>query len=166
MNKGTATLLLSLGIFSFLITSSSAIDKLPLNERVNRSDLIVEGKVINKESRWDKGRTRIRTFITILPSEYIKGWSHLNELTIVVPGGVIEEEHIGLHYSEDIPQFAVGEEVLVMLRALPDSLDYAVVNSIHGKFTFPKNGRNPGEDRTKKDLIKKIKAAMAGHQVK
>ena len=167
MKEGIATLLLSLGLFISSIPSGAEVDKLPLYERVNRSDLIVIGTVINKESRWHKDKARsIRTYVTISPKEYIKGWSQLRELTIVLPGGVIEEEHIEQHIFQDIPQFAIGEEVLVMLRALPESVDYAVVNSIYGKFTFLKDGRKTGEDQTKKDLINKIKAAMAGHQVK
>jgi len=166
MNKVIATLLLSSGLFISSTPSGAEVDKLPLFERVNQSDLIVVGTVTNIESRWHKARVRsIRTYVTLLPKEYIKGGSQLSELTIVLPGGTMEDEHISL-ILEDIPGFSVGEEVLVMLRALPDSLEYAVVNSIYGKFAFSKDGREPGGDRIKKDLINKIKSAMAGHQVK
>ncbi len=98
------------------------------------SDVIVTGKVIAIESRWDKGRGNIYTDITISLSQTIKGEIKSQILVIEQLGGQVEDKQVWLTGS---PEFSVNEEVLLFLKAN----DEGVLHSAHmamGKFSISK----------------------------
>jgi hypothetical protein len=107
------------------------VEALSLEELTSKSSIIIRGKVIALSSRWNEERTQILTDVTIEVSDYIKGESQGAELTIRVPGGVVEG--IGMWVS-DVPSFEEGQEVVLFLFGN----DFEVVGGFQGKFTVEK----------------------------
>ena len=65
----------------FATAFSASVRQVTINEMVNASELIFEGRVVSEVSRWTPDNTQIRTYVSFQIEEVIKG-DH--------PGGTIE----------------------------------------------------------------------------
>ena len=97
------------------------------------SDVIVIGKVSQKESQWNESKTRIYTRTTVRVDEYLKGGDNGTFVEITSPGGEVGD--VGELYSH-MPRFENEEEVLVFLKRDIKTEDYKVLEGEEGKITF------------------------------
>ena len=99
----------------------------------DNADIIVEGKVIQKKSSWDKNKTRIYTDVTLQVNEYLKGNKGNNTLVVKTLGG--EVGSIGELYTHT-PKFENDEEVLLFVKENKKDNSYRVFNGDEGKVTL------------------------------
>ncbi|UCF65771.1 MAG: hypothetical protein JSW33_08045 [bacterium] len=112
---------------AFAQAESSAIKNLS-----QKADVIVTGKVTEKESSWNASKTRIYTKTTIQVDEYLKGTSNENTVQITSRGGEVGD--VGELYTH-MPRFDNDEEVLVFLKRDGSSTEYKVLNGEEGKIS-------------------------------
>lgn len=106
-----------------------------ISDLSDEADLIAVGRVTNLASEWDENRSSIRTVVTILPSETIKGTISGSSLSIIIPGGEIDG--VGEWYSHSV-QFQKDEDVVVFIKK--DKKDHFIVaDGERGKFTVLKD---------------------------
>ena len=148
-------------LFTFLFSLNSYGQKMPLIKKVNKSDLIVIGDVQDIEGGWGERLHIIFTYVTVSIEECIKGSNSLGNIRVIFPGGIIKEEGIGMGTSAATPSFRKKEKVLLFLKTVPDEKNYALVDSVYGK--YPINSRNKvgNTNRSVKKLVNKIKTIMA-----
>jgi hypothetical protein len=103
-------ILLFAGIFEDAATQTR---KLSLEELAKKSELIVTGRVIDKQSEWNKEKTRIYTRVTISVDEYHKGESSENAITVTLLGGEVGD--VGELYT-GTARFEKDEDVVLFLR--------------------------------------------------
>ena len=128
----TATLLTACALMLALLalpgTALATVEELSLEELVSRATLIVRGTVIDTSAQWDADHSRIYTYVTLRPIEYVKGAARMSDLVFAVPGGTAG----GLTLSvSDVPVFREGEETVVFLQ---DEY-FQVVGWRQGKYT-------------------------------
>lgn len=80
------------------------------------SRVIVTGRVVDMESRWDSSRQTIFTYITIDISEVLKGDIRSHTLVIKQRGGRVGDREV---WTIGSPVFRMGEDVLLYLN--PDA---------------------------------------------
>jgi hypothetical protein len=80
------TLLLCSGAESLL--AQATLKEIPLKRQIEKSSLVVEGKVVSKRSFWDANHQHIYTANTIKIYKVFKG-SLLEVIEIITPGGVV-----------------------------------------------------------------------------
>lgn len=125
-------LVLLFSTFSYLQIYPQVISS-DLKAKVENSDMIVTGKVIEKSSQWNSDKTRIYTFVTISVDELLKGSDFKQEITIKHLGG--EVGIVGEVYSH-IPSFSDNEEVLVFLKKSANDGSLRVYGGDEGKYSF------------------------------
>ncbi len=103
-----------------------------LEELSQKSDLIITGNVTKVISRWDANKARIWTYITIVPTEYLKGTKSTNEITIKIIGGKVGD--ITMDVS-GVPKFNSNEQTFLFLKKRPDG-NYTVFDWHNGKYTL------------------------------
>jgi hypothetical protein len=101
-----------------------------------KADLIVEGKVIQKKSSWNKDKTRIYTDVTVQVDDYLKGNKGNNTIVITTPGG--EVDGVGELYTH-MPRFNNNEDVLVFVKEDKKDRSFKVFNGEDGKITLYKD---------------------------
>ncbi|MCC6153205.1 MAG: hypothetical protein IT367_05570, partial [Candidatus Hydrogenedentes bacterium] len=120
-------------------TANALMEPIELSEFLTRADDVVTGKVVEVESRWVSNNTNIVTDIAIRVDESVKGTQNRDVVVhLQYPTGRIGAV---VRRSPDLPEFKVGEEVLVFLAAQRDG--YRVVGGTAGKLTIaphPKTG--------------------------
>jgi hypothetical protein len=119
---------LSLHLTVFAEDEASKLKKLSKN-----SEVIITGKVMYKESSWNKSKSRIYTRTTVQVDEYLKGSNSESSIDIISPGGEVGE--VGEIYSH-MPRFEDDEEVLVFLKKDAKISEYKVLNGEEGKITI------------------------------
>lgn len=102
------------------------------------SDLIVSGKVIEKSSNWNQGKTRIFTTATLKIDEQLKGENVQGTVEVIYPGGEIGE--VGEIYTH-MPTFNEKEEVLVFLKKDKNQNTFRVVNGEEGKIAVIRDAK-------------------------
>jgi hypothetical protein len=130
-------LLLFLIIFSIFSSYSIAgiHEKQDIPRMVQRSDLIIRGKVISTESQWkeDSRGRHIYTSVTVKILDKIKGNIKDDAFVFEVVGGIVDD--IGEVVS-DTPAFEVDEDSILFLGGDP----LAIQHGINGKIPIY-NGR-------------------------
>jgi len=112
----SGVVIFSLGTGFFTNQADAVVVKKSIEELTYEADSILIGEVKRIESRWNKDRTLIYTYVTISVRKYTKAlpsMKEIKEITVKVPGG--EVGGIGLKVS-DAPEFRKGEEVFLFLR--------------------------------------------------
>ena len=106
---------LALAVFCLVSFTSQATMVMKLDDEamVNQAETVVTGTVTSMRSEWNKERTRIFTYITITPSNFLKSDGSPDEIVIKEPGGEVGE--IGM-FVEGSSVFEEGEEVLLFLK--------------------------------------------------
>jgi len=104
-----------LGIILILSRNTfGTVEKLSIEEKIQRSNRIVMGTVRLTQSLWEETEkgSRIFTYVYIDIEQYIKG-SGGRLIEIKVPGGIVGEI---TQWVSDTPHFTQGEKVIVFLR--------------------------------------------------
>ena len=101
--------LLLLFVFSALLNATS-YKKTDLSSLIGNSSLIVEGTVINSESRWS-GK-KIITSVAVDISKIHKGSYGKNIIKIILLGGRVGGSEMIVHGS---PEFKINEKVFLLL---------------------------------------------------
>lgn len=136
----TCSVLYSMVIFSllsgFFATQVSAlVMKKSIEELTYEADFVLIGKVKDMESRWNKEKTLIHTYVTVSVTKYVKSILEIGEpkeITVKVPGGEVGD--IALKVS-DTPEFKKGEEVFLFLR-IEELPIFRVTGLFQGKYTI------------------------------
>ncbi len=131
----SSALIFSLAAGFFTNQADALVVKKSIEELTYEANSILIGEVKSMESRWNKDRTLIYTYVTISVREYIKGILNLGEpeeITVQVPGGEVGD--IGLKVS-DTPEFREGEEVFLFLR-VEELPIFRVAGLFQGKYTI------------------------------
>ncbi len=81
------SLLSCLLIFN-LSFAQGALKEIPLKQQIENSGLIIEGKVISKQSFWDANRHNIYTSSTVEVYKVFKGQS-IETIEVITPGGAV-----------------------------------------------------------------------------
>ncbi len=136
--------ILTFCLLTLLLWASSAhalMLKMSLEELTEGADTIVMGTVESTSSHWNDDRTSIYTVVEVSVEEGLKNEVGRKEITVIVPGG--EAEGI-IQMVSDMPNFIVGERVMLFLNELYENNDLhlkreealltAPVYSMHGNF--------------------------------
>lgn len=94
-------------LFSYGVLMDLTLEDLTVN-----SDWVVIGTVENMESRWNDAHDYIYTYLTLSVDEYLKNPLDETELTIQIPGGVVDDIE---QKVSDTPEFEIGELVVLFL---------------------------------------------------
>jgi hypothetical protein len=82
-------------------------------QRVDLSEEIVRGEVVEVKSYWNPEKTLIYTDVTILVDEHIKR-DGPREIVIKIPGGKVGDDTV---WVSDTPQFAEGDYGVILLES-------------------------------------------------
>lgn len=121
--------------FTFELTFSQVIST-ELKNKVENSDMIVTGKVINQKSQWNSDKSRIYTLVTIRVEELLKGTDYQSEIIIKHLGGEIG--NVGEVYSH-VPSFNDNEDVLVFVKKSVKDGSLLIYGGDEGKYSFQDN---------------------------
>jgi len=136
--------------------------EMSLERKTVRADLIVTGRVIELKTAWNEPKTRIYTFVSLSIEENIKGASPNKEITIRVPGGIIEGE-IGTRVP-GMPSFRKEERVLLFLIRDPRSDNFFVLNGVSGKYLIAEDDMVASEEMSLLAFLKEIKQLIPKNQ--
>jgi hypothetical protein len=115
LNLQKLTLLFVLLSLQISLFSQCVLVPLDLKQRVNASELIIEGMVVSKQSYWNSEKTMIYTSNTIQLSRVYKGAELINnasQLNVITLGGTV-----GLNALKVSPELSleIGEIGVFML---------------------------------------------------
>jgi hypothetical protein len=113
-----------------------AIDVESLEQKTVKADLIVIGRVIDAESKWDETRSNIYSYVSLSLEEVIRGCSSTKDITIRITGGAAGEIAA---IVQEMPSFRKGERALVFLERDPHSDNFLVVYGRYGKYEISQN---------------------------
>ena len=104
--KGFNFILVFALICSSFIQGQSLLREVSLSKKINASNLLVEGKVIEKQSFWDADKKHIYTSNTIEIYKIFKGNSNGDIIEIITKGGTVglnaERVHPSLQLTNEI----------------------------------------------------------------
>lgn len=105
--------------------------RVSLDEMVQESADVVQGRVISRESRWSADRSHIVTEITVEVSESWAGKASAGKtISVQTLGGIVGDD---AEIVEHQPAFGANEEVVLFVR--PDAQGSArIVQDEQGKF--------------------------------
>ncbi|WP_396602843.1 IPT/TIG domain-containing protein [Algibacter sp. R77976] len=140
-----------ISLLLFLIISESIwaqlmLKEVPLNQQIEKSSFVVEGKVISKTSFWDINHEKIYSVNTIEVYKVFKGDPSLI-IEVITPGGVVDSDAQIVYPSlklsvNDVGVFTLFDN-LVELESQPQSniKQFKAYGSVQGfyKYDFPKN---------------------------
>src|SRR5437764_11349186 len=110
-------------------SSATTVERLSLDDMVNKAHSIVHGKVRSVRSHWSEDGRLILTTYTLDVQETIKGQS-ARSIALTTIGGKIGDLTV---FAAGMPSFVVGEESIVFLEKSGDKS--AVVGLNQGKFS-------------------------------
>lgn len=124
-------------LFGFLSVSVfPQVINTELNALVENADIILTGKVSEKNSYWNNHKTRIYTDVVIQTDENLKGNYTGETISIVTAGGEVGE--IGEMYSHT-PRFKDNEEVLLFIKKDNKNNSYKILEGENGKISLIEN---------------------------
>jgi hypothetical protein len=132
---------------------ATLVERLSLEQMVERSERIVEGRCLRAWSAWDASHQFIWTHSEIAVSDPLKGGA-VRTVVVSEPGGVVDG--IGMRI-EGMPHYEPGEEMIVFLYRAPGGY-WRARGLAQGKFGIRVDPRS-GERRVRADLQS---AALAG----
>jgi hypothetical protein len=151
-------LLLTLAIIcGFQITSYSQQLSTDIESLSKGADVVLTGKVVQQNSKWNEDRSRIYTDATIQVEEYLKGNTNEGSIVVTYLGGEVDD--VGELYSH-MPRFEDDEEILVFLKIDQKTSSYKVFNGEEGKLSIVYD-KNTGEKVTTSSVnINSLKAQI------
>jgi len=120
-------------VSGFQLTSIAQSNKTEIKVLAQSADLILIGKVSERNSRWNKDNTKIYTDVTINVDEYLKGNGTNDKIIVTTLGGEVGE--VGEFYTH-VPRFDEEENVLIFLTYDQRDMSYRVLNGEDGKLTL------------------------------
>jgi hypothetical protein len=117
--------------FSLGLRSQEEISLESLEQKTVKADLIVIGRVIDAESRWNETKSNIYTYVSLSIEEEIKGHSTKEVITIKILGGAVGEIGTFIH---EMASFRKGEKALVFLKRDLRSDYFVVLYGQYGKY--------------------------------
>jgi len=126
--------LLSIGVLAPGISGSKAmVLERPLTEMLRASELVVAGRVIALDSKWDRERRYIYTDVKLAVSDILgaKTSAPSSEVTFRVLGGTVDD--ITMRSSTD-PTFEPGAEILAILSRDAQSGVFVLTDLIRSAF--------------------------------
>jgi len=134
--------------------ADAAVRPMALGDLTAASSVVVHGRVVSLDSRWDEGHRTIHTAVEVEPIDYLKGDASAETIVFEMPGGTVGEIRLVV---SDLPSFEVGEEVILFLKD-----DYfRVVGFFQGKFKVNK-GVVVEEGMSVEELRRKVAGAAMG----
>lgn len=130
-------------------------EEMSLERKTGESDLIIIGRVIEVKTAWDETKSLIYTFVSLSVEENIKGYSPNKDVTIKIPGGIIEGE-MGA-WVPGMPRFQKGERVLLFLLRDSCSDNFFVANGVHGKYLITEENTVASEEVPLPAFLKEIR---------
>jgi hypothetical protein len=131
-----SVILLLVLIFSISNIISAQTIQSEISDLAKGADVILTGTVINKKSDWNTRKSAIYTRVTIQVDEYLKGNISQNTITVIHPGGEVDDT--GELYTH-IPTFSSDENVLLFANKSSNNTDYYVHEGEMGKVTLYMN---------------------------
>ena len=116
---------------AFGSASQATIIQMDRKELIQSSNLIFVGSVLQKNARWNEQGNLIVTDYVFAVDDVLFGDVGSNQLTLTFAGGQLEEE--GQSVS-DVPEFKVGDLVLLMIEESDHPLLSPVTGCDQGKF--------------------------------
>ncbi len=105
MNK----ILLFFIAFSFISTDLSAqLQAVPLEQRVENSSMVFEGKVLRKSSFWDTDRRHIYTSNLVSVYKVFKGELSNSIVEVITIGGIVGNQMEKVSYGLDLQEGTIG----------------------------------------------------------
>ncbi len=147
-------------ILGFQLTSFAAEKPDRIKKLAKEADVIVTGKVLEKNSRWNANKTKIYTKATLQVDEYLKGIKNGNTVEISYPGGEVGD--VGEIYTH-MPRFEKNEEVLVFLKKDTKSDAFKVYNGEEGKIKVISDARSKEKVSSSNISIKQLKARIKSY---
>ena len=123
--------------------NASSIKQVGINELIEQSELVFEGRVVSSDVRWNDTKTLIKTFITFEVDEVISGDYPLKTLELSFIGGKIGNNNVE---AKGLRQPAVGEKGIYFVRSLTQQLVNPLVGWSQGQFLLKK-------DKLGKDVV-------------
>ncbi len=87
---------------------SQGLYKVSTEEKISRSSLIVEGKVINQRSYWDEGRRMIYTSNEVEIYKIFKGTAEKNTIEVITIGGAVDNYYIHASHQLELSPNDIG----------------------------------------------------------
>ena len=97
--------------------TSALMLEMGVEELATGADAIIAGQVLNRKSHWNRSGTEILTRVDISVQERLKGSPISARIAITVPGGRIGNTTVEV---TDVPDFIVGEKVLIFIRLVTE----------------------------------------------
>jgi hypothetical protein len=116
---------------SFGSASQATVIQMDRKEVIQRSNLIFVGSVLEKNARWNEQGNLIVTDYIFAVDDVLLGEVVSNQLTLTFAGGQLEEEG---QEASDVPEFKVGDLVLLMIEESDHPLFSPVTGGGQGKF--------------------------------
>jgi hypothetical protein len=106
---------LPLGLFAAGLCAAAVVPRYSVEQLVDTSERVVEGRVVRSWVAWDRARQFIWTHYEIAVSETIKG-APAPTVTVSEPGGALDGRTLVI---PGVPQYTPGEEVVLFLHRTP-----------------------------------------------
>jgi hypothetical protein len=155
-SKFLLTGLLILVLFQFTAlrrTSATMVVSLTIQDLVQQADLIVLGRCQEMNSAWNADRSRILTFVSVVPERCFKGVECPSPILVFHLGGTVDNVAMNVTGT---PKFSEGERVFLFLKR-SSATYYRVLGLAQGKFSVIKKGKTVYVKRnlTELTLVKK-----------
>lgn len=117
--------------FAFGSASQASVIQMDRQEVIQRSNLIFVGSVLEKNARWNEMGNLIVTDYVFAVDDVLFGDVGSNPITLTFAGGQLPEEGQAV---SDVPEFKVGDLVLLMIEESDHPLFSPVTGGDQGKF--------------------------------
>jgi hypothetical protein len=125
--------------------------QISLEELTLRSDVILTGKCIASQSRWDDQARMVMTDSVFAVDRYLKGQGSAT-ITVTAPGGALPDRNLVMTIPGMV-EFSPKEEVLLFL-AKTRSRNYTVYGLSQGKFVIQTDAKTADKTVGKQPLTK------------
>jgi len=116
--KGCLFLLVSSLLFA-INTNASSIKQLDVNELIEQSEFVFQGRVVASDARWNASKSLIKTHITFEVDEVIAGNYQQSTLELSFVGGTIGNDNVE---AKGLRQPVVGEKGIYFVHSLTREL--------------------------------------------
>jgi len=124
---------------SFFVNSTSMFE-LSLQALITGADKIVQVKVTDVISQWDKDSSVIFTYVRMNIVDDLIGADENNEITIIQPGGIVGNTSL---HVEGVSQYNVGEEdVLFLFQDKRNKETFQTLGMYQGKYKIFMDNNN------------------------
>lgn len=135
-NRTKYILVVFLFFFSYNLNLFSQDNQSIIKKMSKEADVILTGKVVNHDSKWNEDRSKIYTDVTVQVTDLIKGAENNEKIVVRYAGGEVGD--VGELYTH-MPKFEMEEEVLLFAKLGQENQPYKVLAGESGKITLFRN---------------------------